>query len=163
MGPRSSSASTPRRRRPRHTMVTRSWPERYFSGLSQAMRRKREKELLRRRRVPYSKLMLGASNKVGTKKKSKWTQQFHKVYPGLKFSKDAIAKRTGISRSTLNTVYNRGLKAWKTGGSRPGATASQWAVARVYKYVLVTKRKAPKEWYLTRFDPNANLRKRGSS
>lgn len=150
-------------RRPRHTVVTRRWPERYFAGLSASMRRKREKELLRRRRVPYSKLMLGLSDRGGTKKKSKWTQQFHKVYPGLKFNKDAIAKRTGISKSTLNTVYNRGLKAWKTGGSRPGATASQWAVARVYKYVLVTKRKAPRVWYATRFDPNANLRRRSSS
>jgi Family of unknown function (DUF5824) len=151
------------KRHPRHTVVTRRWPERYFTGLSQVLRRKREKELLKRRRVPYSKLMLGLSNKGGTKKKSRWTQQFHKTYPGLKFNKDAIAKRTGIAKSTLNTVYNRGLKAWKTGGSRPGATAPQWAVARVYKYVLITKRKAPKAWYVTRFDPNANLRKRGSS
>ena len=147
-------------RHPRHTQVTRSWPERYFTGLSAKMRLAREKELLKRRRVPYSKLRLGASNKGGTRKKSKWTEQFHKVYPGLKFNKEAIARRTGISRSTLNTVYNRGLKAWKTGGSRPGATASQWAVARVYKYVLVTKRKAPKEWYITRFDPDQNLRLR---
>jgi hypothetical protein len=103
--------------------------------------------------------MLGASNRGGTKKKSKWTQQFHKVYPGLKFNKDAIAKRTGISRSVLNAVYNRGLKAWKTGGSRPGATAPQWAVARVYKYVLVTKGKAPRAWYATRADPDQNLRR----
>jgi len=158
-------------RRPRHTVVTRRWPERYFTGLSKALRLAREKELLKRRRTPYSKLRLGKSNVGGgtrgaggrgaslPKKKSKWTQQFHKVYPGLKFNKEAIARRTGISRSTLNTVYNRGLKAWKTGGSRPGATASQWAVARVYKYVLVTKRKAPKEWYATRFDPDANLRR----
>jgi hypothetical protein len=147
-------------RHPRHTVVTRSWPERYFTGLSKALRFTREKELLKRRRLPYSKLGLGKSNKGGTKKKSKWTQQFHKVYPGLKFNKNAIAKRTSIPRQNLNTVYNRGLKAWKTGGSRPGATAAQWAVARVYKYVLVTKRKAPKEWYATRFDPNANLRKK---
>lgn len=147
------------KRHPRHITVGRRWPERYFSGLTKSQSLKREKELLRRRRVPYSKLMLGASNKGGTKKKSKWTQQFHKVYPGLKFNKEAIAKRTGISRSVLNTVYNRGLKAWKTGGSRPGATAPQWAVARVYKFVLVSKKKAPKEWYITRFDPNANLRR----
>ena len=146
-------------RHPRHTVVTRRWPERYFTGLGTQMRLAREKELLKRRRTPYSKLRLGKSNVGGTKKKSKWTQQFHKVYPDLKFNKEAIARRTGISRSTLNTVYNRGLKAWKTGGSRPGATASQWAVARVYKYVLVTKRKAPKEWYATRFDPDANLRR----
>ena len=148
------------KRHPRHITVGRRWPERYFSGLTKSQSLKREKELLRRRRVPYSKLMLGASNKGGTKKKSKWTVLFHKTYPGLKFNKEAIARRTGISRSTLNTVYNRGLKAWKTGGSRPGATAPQWAVARVYKYVLVTKKKAPKEWYITRFDPNNNLRRR---
>jgi hypothetical protein len=122
------------------------------------MKKKREKELLKRRRVSYSKLRLGQSNKAATKRKSKWTLQFHKVYPGLKFNKEAIAKKTGISRSTLNTVYDRGLKAWKTGGSRPGATAPQWAIARVYKYVLVTKKKAPKAWYATRADPNQNLR-----
>jgi hypothetical protein len=122
------------------------------------MKKKREKELLKRRRVPYSKLRLGQSNKAVPKRKSRWTMQFHKVYPGLKFNKEAIARRTGISRSTLNTVYDRGLKAWKTGGSRPGATAPQWAIARVYKYVLVTKKKAPKAWYATRADPNQNLR-----
>ena len=145
-------------RHPRHTRVTRSWPERYFAGLSRSMRLTREKELLRRRRLPYSKLGLSKSNKGGTKKKSRWTQQFHKVYPGLKFNKVAIARRTGIPIKNLNTVYDRGLKAWKTGGSRPGATAAQWAIARVYKYVLVTQKKAPKAWYITRFDPNSNLR-----
>jgi hypothetical protein len=123
------------------------------------MRRAREKELLRRRRVPYSKLMLGKSDVGATKRKSRWTMQFHRVYPGLKFNKDLISKRTGVSRSALNTVYNRGLKAWKMGGSRPGATASQWAIARVYKFVLVSKKKAPKAWYATRPDPNQNLRR----
>ena len=110
--------------------------------------------------MPYSKLGLSKSNKFATKRKSKWTQQFHKIYPGLKFNKEAISRKTGISRSTLNTVYNRGLKAWKTGGSRPGATAAQWAVARVYRYTLITKGKAPRAWYATRFDPDADLRKR---
>jgi len=148
-------------RRPRHITVSRkgrAWPERYFAGLSRALKLTRERELLKRRTLPYSKLRLGKSNVGGTKKKSKWTQLFHKTYPNLKFNKNAIARRTGISRSTLNTVYNRGLKAWKTGGSRPGATAAQWAVARTYKYVLVTKGKAPKAWYATKFDPDANLR-----
>ena len=145
-------------RHPRHTRVTLSWPERYFTGLSRSLKLTREKELLKRRKLPYSKLSLGKSNAGGTRKKSKWTMLFHKTYPELKFNKNAIARRTGISRSTLNTVYNRGLKAWKTGGSRPGATAPQWAVARVYKYVLVTKKKAPKAWYATRFDPDQDLR-----
>lgn len=144
----------------RHVTLRRAWPERYFTGLSQTMKLRREQELLKRRRTPYSKLTMGASDKGGTKRKSRWTQQFHKVYPGLKFNKEAIARRTGISKSALNTVYNRGLKAWKTGGSRPGATAPQWAVARVYKYVLVTKKKAPRAWYATRADPDQDLRRK---
>jgi hypothetical protein len=119
----------------------------------------REKELLKRRRTPYSKLRMGQTDKGGTRQKSKWTLLFHKTYPNLKFNKEAISRRTGISRSTLNTVYNRGLKAWKTGGSRVGATPQQWAVARLYKYVLVTKRKAPMAWYATRADPDQNLRR----
>jgi len=141
-------------RGPRHTVVTRRWPERYFTGLSRALRLTREKELLKRRKTPYSKLRLSKSNKFAKPKKSRWTQLFHKTYPGLKFNKSAIAAKTGISRSTLNTVYNRGLKAWKTGGSRVGATPQQWAVARVYKFVLVSKRKAQN----TKFDPDQDLR-----
>jgi hypothetical protein len=135
------------------------WPVRYFSGLSPTMKATRKKELLKRRRVPYSKLSLGKSDVNATKRKSRWTTQFHRVYPGLKFNKDLISKRTGIPKSTLNTVYDRGLKAWKTGGSRPGATAPQWAIARVYKFVLVSKKKAPKAWYATRPDPDKNLRR----
>ena len=134
------------------------WPVRYFSGLSPAMKAMRKKELLKRRRVPYSRLMLGQSNVGATKRKSHWTLQFHRTYPGLKFNKELISKRTGISKSTLNTVYNRGLKAWKTGGSRPGVTAPQWAISRTYKYILITKKKAPKAWYATRPDPDQNLR-----
>lgn len=147
-------------RRPRHvTIAGRSWPERYFSGLSKSIGLAREKELMKRRRAPYAALKLGRSDAGGARKKSRWTQLFHTTYPGLKFNKDAISKRTGISRTTLNTVYDRGLKAWKTGGSRPGTTAPQWAVARVYKYILITKKKAPQEWYTTRFDPDGSLRK----
>lgn len=145
-------------RRPRHTIVTRRWPERYFSGLSKLWRRRREIELLRRR--GNSRPKLGKSNRVlkGKRPKSKWTLRFHQVYPGLKFNKVAIARRTGIPVRKLNIVYNRGLKAWRMGGSRPGATAQQWSVARVYKFVLVTKRKAPVAWYATRADPDNDLR-----
>jgi hypothetical protein len=145
-------------RHPRHITVTKTWPERYFTGLPKELYPQREKELLKRRITPYSGL--GKTNAKGTSKKSKWTQQFHTVYPNLTFKKNLISKRTGIPVKTLDTVYNRGLKAWKTGGSRVGANPHQWAVARVYKYILVTKRKAPKEWYATRFDPNQNLRKK---
>ena len=117
----------------------------------------REKELLKRKRTGQFKL--GTSDTFAKPRKSKWTLQFHKVYPGLKFNKNAISAKTGISRQALNTVYNRGRRAWQTGGSRPGMTADQWGVARVYKFVLVSKKKAPVTWYKTKWDPDNNLRK----
>jgi hypothetical protein len=128
------------------------WPVRYFSGLTPAQKLMRKKELLRRRRVLHPKL--GPSNKFAKPRRSSWTVLFHKTYPGLKFNKGLIARKTGIARSKLNTVYDRGLKAWKTGGSRPGATAQQWAIARLYKFVLITKGKATTK----KVDPNQNLR-----
>ena len=140
----------------RHTVVTRRWPERYFTGLSPKMRLVREKELLKRRTLPYSKLSLAKSNAFAKPKKSKWTVAFHKEYPGFKFNKELIARRTGIKQSILNTVYNRGLKAWKTGGSRVGATPQQWGIARMYKFILVTNRGYPS----TKFDPDQDLRER---
>jgi hypothetical protein len=144
-------------RRPRHVSLTRKWPERYFAGLSKTMKLIRERELLRRKRT--GKFKLGLSNKFARPKTSKWTQQFHRVFPGLKFNKNSIAKRTGIPRPTLDIVYDRGRRAWQTGGSRPGMTADQWGVARVYKFVLVSKKKAPVSWYMGKWDPNQNLRR----
>ena len=133
-------------------MVTRTWPERYFTGLrTRAARLAREKELLKRRVTRHPGL--AKSDAKAKTHRSKWTQLFHKVYPGKK-PKDV----PGIRASDINTVYNRGLKAWKTGGSRVGATAQQWGLARVYKFVLVSKKRAPRAWYITKFDPDQGLR-----
>lgn len=143
-------------RRPRHITLKSRWPQKYFGGLSRLMKFSREKELVKRKKSGSFKL--GRSDKFARPRKSRWTQLFHKVYPGVPFKKNIISKKTGISRKTLDTVYDRGRRAWQTGGSRPGMTANQWGVARVYKYVLVTKKKAPKAWYANRFDPNKNLR-----
>ena len=44
-----------------------------------------------------------------------------------------IAKLTGIKRSALQKIYNKGIGAFKTAGpSRPNMTKEQWAFARVY-------------------------------
>lgn len=144
-------------RRPRRITLSRKWPERYFQGLSNAMKLTRERELVKRKKTGIFKL--GKSDSFARPKKSRWTQQFHKIYPGLKFNKAAISSRTGISRKTLDTVYDRGRRAWQTGGSRPGTTADQWGIARLYKFVLVSKKKAPGAWYKTKRDPDQNLRR----
>ncbi len=125
------------------------WPKKYFGS---EPRKKREKVLLKRIRT-------GSFEPDGLKstRRSKWTIRFHQVFPGVPFKKNVIAKRTGISKATLNTVYNRGRRAWQTSGSRPGTTANQWGTARVYKFVLVSLDKVPKRWH-TRRDPDNNLR-----
>ena len=46
----------------------------------------------------------------------------------------AKAKKTGISLSTLKTVYKRGVAAWNS-GHRPGTTPEQWGHARVNSYI----------------------------
>jgi len=50
----------------------------------------------------------------------------------------AKAKKSGISLSTLRTVYNRGMAAWR-GSHRPGTTPQQWANARVNSYIAKGK------------------------
>jgi len=105
---------------------------------------------------------LGPSNALAKPRRSRWTGLFHKVYPGLKFNKNLISKKTKISKNNLNTVYDRGRRAWQTGGSRPGMTANQWAIPRTYKYILITKKKAPVSWYKGKSDPDDNLRRRGT-
>jgi len=40
------------------------------------------------------------------------------------------AEKTGAPMKALRAIYNKGLAAWRT-GHRPGASAHQWAMARV--------------------------------
>ena len=68
---------------------------------------------------------------------SSYTQRFRKKYPGVK-SLPEIAKATKIPLKTLQTVYNRGLAAWRT-GHRPGASPQAWGYARVHSFVMKGK------------------------
>jgi hypothetical protein len=129
------------------------WPSRYFSSTWGARTKAlRVKELLRRRRSKHPRL--AKTDTMVKPRRSSWTMQFHRTYPGLKFDKQLFSKKFKISKRVLDTVYDRGLKAWQMGGSRPGATAQQWAIARVYKFILISKGKASTK----RVDPNKNLR-----
>lgn len=44
------------------------------------------------------------------------------------------AKATGISKTVLKQVYEKGLAAWKR-GHRPGSSQHQWAMGRVNSFV----------------------------
>jgi len=81
-------------------------------------------------------------------------QKFNKKYNfklNEPHSKAEISKLTGISMTILNKVYDRGLAAHKNnpasirnlkgvkGGSGPKMSAQQWAMARVYSFVMKAK------------------------
>jgi len=48
------------------------------------------------------------------------------------------AEKSGVSLSTLRTVYRRGVAAWNS-GHRPGTTPQQWGMARVNSYITKGK------------------------
>ncbi len=68
-----------------------------------------------------------------------YKNKFNKKYG---FPKDkshsitSISKLTGYKRSGLQTIYNKGVGAFKTAGpSRPNMTKESWGMARLYAAV----------------------------
>ena len=107
-------------------------PLKYFRGLKTLGDvETRYKKMLKR---DYTKFKTDKSVKTRT---SSYTQRFRKKYPGIK-SLPEIAKATKIPLKTLETVYNRGLAAWRT-GHRPGASPQAWGYARVHSFVMKGK------------------------
>jgi hypothetical protein len=45
------------------------------------------------------------------------------------------AKKSGISITTLKTVYKRGMGAYLSSGSKPKTTMASWAMGRVNSYI----------------------------
>jgi len=70
---------------------------------------------------------------------------FKKAFGDIPFNKADFSKRFGIPVKTLDEVYDKGIGAWKSSGSRAGVPAPAWATARLYKFILIEKGKAPKQ------------------
>ena len=116
------------------------FPTKYFKGLSTRKTIKRKGEFTRRRKMSSKnpKAYVPFKTDKGAKtRKSSYTERFHKKYPGVT-SMPAIAKATGIPKSILDQVYDRGMAAWRT-GHRPGASQQAWGMARVYSFALKGK------------------------
>jgi len=114
-------------------------PLKYGAGLSPEEKEKREAHFRRMRNRSDSdpEAYEPAPGDIGAKTKlSKHTKAVRALMMGeeSKLSLSAKAKKTGISLSTLKTIFRRGMAAWKS-GHRPGTTPQQWGHARVNSYI----------------------------
>lgn len=108
-------------------------PLKYFRGLKTLKDvETRYKKMLRK---DYSDFKTDEGVKTRT---STYTQRFRKKYGQNVKSLPEISKATGVPLKTLQTVYNRGLAAWRT-GHRPGASPQAWGYARVHSFIMKGK------------------------
>jgi hypothetical protein len=129
-------------------------PERYLAGLPPALQQQRIRELTQSRdaykRGDYSELATDrTARKMGLVKQSNYTTEAKKR--GIEYRGDLhdMAHRVmsfyghrpsdrevSAFAEALRSSFAKGLAAWKSGGHRPGATAQNWAVARVNSLVV---------------------------
>ena len=66
----------------------------------------------------------------------------HGISPSEGLSLEEISKLSGMPRAALQEVFNKGVGAFKTspGSVRPSVkSAEQWAMGRVYSFVMKRK------------------------
>ncbi len=120
--------------------------KKYTKGLSESTSAKRKAEIRKRAKGKKSYKPLPGDSKAKTKE-SKYTKSASKLREQIRIEttkapgknrKDrfihAVSKVTSIPKSIIRKVYDRGLAAWAS-GHRPGATAQQWARARLYSFL----------------------------
>lgn len=114
-------------------LTGKKYPRRYFEGLPRPLQIAREVELELRKSRPA----MGITDAYAKPRKSSYTRQFKEKYGHLPADLGVFSKEFRVPHASLKAVFNKGLKAWQTSGSRPGANAHQWAWARVYKFLLI--------------------------
>ena len=121
---------------------------RYFEGLDEETKRKREKEMERRKKIyeetgkpvygplPGDEDIDKAKQNKGTKSKKADEVREEIKKPGKKEFIRACSKVSGVSKKIIEEVYDKGLGAYSTSGHRPGQTPQSWARARVYAFLF---------------------------
>ena len=114
-------------------------PAKYLEGLTGTEREERKQELIRRMRSGGSFEPLPSDKSAKTKpskySRTKLAAETRKRMKGNSKDEflDVVSKLTGIKRSILNEVHERGAAAWAT-GHRVGASQIAWSRARVYSF-----------------------------
>lgn len=127
-------------------------PESYYKGLSDSTADKRAAQIKKQTQMSDSnpgayKELPGDTKGKKDLKTSKHTKKYHQMFgesiesiseSGVDTALKNKAEETGISKTILRKVYDRGLAAWKT-GHKPGAGQQQWGMARVNSFVTKGK------------------------
>jgi hypothetical protein len=116
-------------------------PSKYLAGLKGEERAQRKRELERRARDASQRTYEPLESDEGAKTRpSKYsrTRLAADVRDEMKGNSakefiDTVARLTGIKRSIIKEVHERGAAAWAT-GHRPGASQVAWSRARVYSF-----------------------------
>lgn len=117
-----------------------SIPERYLEGFKGDDLLLRKMELVQKRRQSPKERLSPLKTDVKRREqfksgkkmrvKSKCVDKIHKL--GILSSEfEGLSKETGVPLSIIEKVYNKGVGAFYSSGSRPGMTAQQWGFARV--------------------------------
>ena len=108
-------------------------PAKYYAGdMSKSTKAARARHFEKKKKGPAPG---DASAKTKPSKHIlKYKQMFGEKIEGLVKK----SKKSGISYGILKKVYDRGMAAFKT-GHRPGASAQQWAFARVNSFITKGK------------------------
>lgn len=77
-------------------------------------------------------------------RRSKWTIKAEKYFGKGKTSKSDMATKLSRGNATrkrrlmeaFNTIYDRGMKAYQTSGSRPNQTPQSWGQARLFSVLF---------------------------
>ena len=117
-----------------------------IKGLSKSTAAKRKAEIRKRIKGKDSTKPLPGDSKAKTKE-SKYTKkassirkEIRELTPKIKGKNqkdrflNAASRVTNIPKRILESVYDKGLAAWKV-SHRPGATPQQWAMARLYSFL----------------------------
>ena len=94
------------------------WPHKYYRGLTRKQALERKAEIKKFGAIdwrnPKAYVGFKTDKYAKTKRKSSYTAQWDKLFPDAKSLKER-SKVTGVPEKYLQTVYNRGMAAWRTG------------------------------------------------
>lgn len=116
-------------------------PTKYYSGLTKKQALERKKEIKKFGSMNWKNPKAYVGFKTNTyakhKRKSSYTAQWDRLFPNTKTLKQR-SQVTGVPEKYLQTVWNRGMAAWRT-GHRPGQTPQSWSYPRVSSFLLCGK------------------------